>query len=1031
MKRITLLILVTFIYSILIAQSEIFISEYVSGSGNNRAIELYNPSSNSINLGNGNYSLIRYSNGGTIPYSVSITGIVPAGGTYVVVVDKQNPNATGYDTIVDQALLLIADTFVCPVYNLNKMMYFNGNDAVALFKGNNMIDLVGKVGQDPGQAWTTDAANGYTSAGGAAWWTKRHTMIRKPNIATGISSNPSFFNPSIEWDTLPNNTFSNLGSHTTNYPSIVVSSNTISSSSNVYSYLVEQQSCLTANQSTGLISFTHRGKIGLNSCTNSGDIIVNQSRNYGSTWSELMAYPNNSTVGNNRYPSGVIYNPTGNTNPDNSFIVTAGPVHDGTDWNKAFIASMRMDSTNINRQYLTVSGALIRNGMVATSDGKVHLIGISYSQTTYTLDSIYLITGNFNSTTNSFNWAKSVFTTSFISKSNGADFAYMHFNTAWSENGSIGYYWAVGRDASNDTRTYQPIVWKTTNSGSTWTKMPVFNFASLTTITNELQPMKGVTPAASRPAFSDRLDGVVDVNGNLHLISHIKACSSNHNDSLGYTYFFASPNFSNPIFDVYTTSNGWAARLLGSAFTNDVGQTESGYGSIGWNLRLQAGKTADGTKIFASWTDSDTTTAPTGNNGLKINKYPNIFVAAWDINTSGQLAATNISAGIIGLQSSCYFHYMSDIILSNNNLYSIPLSKLNLGNTPSDPVDIKYISGVTFTDADFIINSQNNPYLTVTTNTSSICLGDSINLNVQVSNSSSYNNFTWSSNPSGFSANIVNPTVFPTVTSWYYCYANNSTNSNIATIIDSIHITVSPLPIISLTNNTSICNGANINLTVSSNNTNDTYLWNNGATTNSITVSPSTNSTYNVIVDNGTCNITDSVIITVIDLPIVNIGPDTNFKWTNGSVIINAGNNGASWLWSTGGTNQTETFNNTNLSLGANNVYVIVTKNGCSSNDTTIITVINDVSIENSLNKPEIILYPNPTVNIFNISIKDYSGDVKLEIFNSTGKIVSNYNYYSNNNKTESFDIKNLVKGVYYINIQTNKGNTTKQLIIQ
>ena len=64
MKK-TLLVLTTIITSMTFAQdcSELFISEYVEGWSNNKAIEIYNPTANPIDLSE--YMLIRYSNGGT------------------------------------------------------------------------------------------------------------------------------------------------------------------------------------------------------------------------------------------------------------------------------------------------------------------------------------------------------------------------------------------------------------------------------------------------------------------------------------------------------------------------------------------------------------------------------------------------------------------------------------------------------------------------------------------------------------------------------------------------------------------------------------------------------------------------------------------------------------------------------------------------------------------------------------------------------------------------------------------------------
>ena len=67
-----------------------------------------------------------------------------------------------------------------------------------------MVDLIGKVGEDPGASWIDSVGN---------FWTKDHTLIRKPFISQGVSMNPTFFDPTLEWDSLPANSFMNLGFH--------------------------------------------------------------------------------------------------------------------------------------------------------------------------------------------------------------------------------------------------------------------------------------------------------------------------------------------------------------------------------------------------------------------------------------------------------------------------------------------------------------------------------------------------------------------------------------------------------------------------------------------------------------------------------------------------------------------------------------------------------------------------------------------------------------------------------------------------
>ena len=92
-------------------------------------------------------------------------------------------------------------------------MYFNGNDAISLENAGVVIDVIGRIGEDPGLGWTDDYSAGYTGANGGAFWTYNKTLIRKHNIAQGDINGVDLFNPSFEWDSLPLATWGNLGFH--------------------------------------------------------------------------------------------------------------------------------------------------------------------------------------------------------------------------------------------------------------------------------------------------------------------------------------------------------------------------------------------------------------------------------------------------------------------------------------------------------------------------------------------------------------------------------------------------------------------------------------------------------------------------------------------------------------------------------------------------------------------------------------------------------------------------------------------------
>ena len=196
--------------------TDLFISEYLEGWSNNKAIEIYNPTDAAVDLGD--YRLERYSNGATTAQDnqkVDLSGTLEANSVVVVVLDKQDPDGVDFEAPVWDELAEAADLWVCPVYAENNTMYFNGNDAMVLRKisTNAAIDIFGKIGEDPGET-------------GWAEMTQNHSLVRKEAVTQGDTDALNDFLVVDEWngtiwssDSL-NYTldvvFANLGSHTCN-----------------------------------------------------------------------------------------------------------------------------------------------------------------------------------------------------------------------------------------------------------------------------------------------------------------------------------------------------------------------------------------------------------------------------------------------------------------------------------------------------------------------------------------------------------------------------------------------------------------------------------------------------------------------------------------------------------------------------------------------------------------------------------------------------------------------------------------------
>lgn len=195
--------------------TELFISEYVEGSRNNKALEIYNPTESSIDLSE--YRLTRWQNGSaswTPQYSDALSGTLGPKDVLVVVIDRRDVTQTGQDTPVVETLRVKADLFLSKDYNTSYSMSFNGDDALSLDKksGANYVpvDIFGRIGERPSPAWSDSMP--YNNGLGL-WYTINKTLIRKATVMTGVTKNPPFFNPSIEWNVNPINMFDSLGMH--------------------------------------------------------------------------------------------------------------------------------------------------------------------------------------------------------------------------------------------------------------------------------------------------------------------------------------------------------------------------------------------------------------------------------------------------------------------------------------------------------------------------------------------------------------------------------------------------------------------------------------------------------------------------------------------------------------------------------------------------------------------------------------------------------------------------------------------------
>ncbi|PLX12167.1 MAG: hypothetical protein C0594_02775 [Marinilabiliales bacterium] len=209
------------------------------------------------------------------------------------------------------------------------------------------------------------------------------------------------------------------------------------------------------------------------------------------------------------------------------------------------------------------------------------------------------------------------------------------------------------------------------------------------------------------------------------------------------------------------------------------------------------------------------------------------------------------------------------------------------------------------TDSLFItVNSS--PAVSVTADTS-VCEGESVLLVA-----SGADGYAWSNMSSDDSILVypVEDTVFYVIAEQNDCYTE-----------DSVVIVVNPLPQYSILQDTFACSGDSAELWASGG---DDYLWGNGYTDSVLTIYPVADSYYYVTISSGNCSVTDSVFLSVEEIPVVSIsGPDSVCYGEYATLEVSGG---FSYNWSNGSIDSI----NTALIYSDTTFYVTVSNDFCS-----------------------------------------------------------------------------------------------------
>ncbi|TCS42024.1 ExeM/NucH family extracellular endonuclease [Reinekea marinisedimentorum] len=169
-----LAILVSSIVLASAAQADVIFSEYIEGSSNNKALELYNSGSEAADLSE--YTIELYTNGNSdgAGSTKTLSGTLSAGAYFVIA-----------NSSADSTLAALADL-------TSSVTNFNGNDVLLLKQNDTVVDRIGQLGNNE-------------------YFAQDVTLVRNSDITSGDSDYESAFDTSEEWTEYDQDTFDYLG----------------------------------------------------------------------------------------------------------------------------------------------------------------------------------------------------------------------------------------------------------------------------------------------------------------------------------------------------------------------------------------------------------------------------------------------------------------------------------------------------------------------------------------------------------------------------------------------------------------------------------------------------------------------------------------------------------------------------------------------------------------------------------------------------------------------------------------------------
>lgn len=508
--------------------------------------------------------------------------------------------------------------------------------------------------------------------------------------------------------------------------------------------------CLWADPMLNTVLFTRRAMGMDTGVINSGRLFYDISFDGGLTFDTgrgPVYTPSNSTVlnpSNARHPQAAIYNPAGTTNPMDAYMTYYAASQNNTNpsvsiapfpqWGGNVYGSHKLNLATPPTQHELVSDSIagawyvIPELMHMCKNGNTYVLsqsqygnsdivigrGVPYDY----MDTMILEKGIWDTASNDYNYSRQLipipaglvpynrwYYHPFVPVTNTDPVSTMlNSGIVFNDNGQVGYMVFkefLNTSHSPDT-TEMLYVYKSIDGGTTWnrTHLPQLDYV------DRLCQDSGFSMGIAGEVF----DVAMDANNNLHIVIVVGSKYMDPNPQLGTSVYYKE-NYGG-LFDILTIDGGvtWFAHKLKTDPIEEI------YGVMGdpatpsnnrvYDNRPQISRSYDGTKLFFSWFETDTTSwVPNWANNGYDNQHPDMHLVGYDVNTSLWTPEMNTTAfpALNGdADGACWLGSVAYYALDNGSGgHKIPTvigtpTATSTNNNPDflSPFTFKYLDGI-------------------------------------------------------------------------------------------------------------------------------------------------------------------------------------------------------------------------------------------------------------------------------------------------------------------------------------------------